>query len=130
MPPVAQMTVKCNGDVLRLQNTGGKKLDSDGVQTCNFKHLLSAPASSASPLYRHFHSCQSCTRMLLLLLTHGSFWEGSPICCPLLSDPISPFSTQTSSYYSIYLLPFQYLSCSIFIFKSPRVIALSFVFLY
>lgn len=69
---MAQVTVKGNGDVLILQNMGGEKPDSDGVQICDFKYF-----------------CQSCTGKLLLLLPQGSSGEGP---APLLpkSAPSAP----------------------------------------
>jgi len=61
MQPIAHLTIKCNGVVLRLQNIG-ENTNSVEVQICNFKKLLSVTASSASTLHSHFHFCESYTK--------------------------------------------------------------------
>lgn len=61
MQPLAQMMMKkCNGVVLRLQNIQGKTKFS---WCSNNKFQISVfYNSSASQLYSHFSSCESCTK--------------------------------------------------------------------
>lgn len=97
---LAQMTLKCNGDVLRLQNKGGgtqiqMELKYATSNTCSVQQPALPPHSS------HFQSCQSCTRMLFLLLTHQCSGERSPLLLPK-SAPSAPKPVATIR--SIYFL--------------------------